>query len=122
MSRCLPSRCITTTDHHEHDLGRAWTWLIAVPFAFVAGVVAGEGLISAMGYESGAGEPVPLGPALLVGLPVILVVALPAYLAYHYGMRARSEGDRRGMLPALIAAMGGGLFLVANLAGVFAGR
>lgn len=104
--------------HHQHDLRWAWTWVVALPFVFAAGMVAGEGLFSAMGYEVGGDEPVPLGPALLVGLPVTLLIMAPGALAYLFGMRARHEGDPRGLLPALLGAAAAAFMLLTNVGGL----
>jgi hypothetical protein len=110
------------SDHRVTTLTKAWLWLVAIPFAFVAGMVAGEGLITAMGYDFAGEEPVPLGPAALVGIPITLLVAVPAVMAYRVGMRAKAEGDPRGLIPALFGAIGATFFVLTNLAGLVLGR
>lgn len=112
--------------HHagsgSHTLRNAWIWVASLPVAFAVAMVTGEGLITAMGYESGGDTPVPIWPALGVGVPVMLIVLVPSYLAYRTGMKARHEGDGRGIIPAVIAGSLGLLFLLTNLVPLFFGR
>ena len=109
--------------HHsgsgKHSLRSAWTWVASLPVAFAVAMVTGEGLISAMGYESGGEPPVPLVPALLAGTTAMLIVLVPSYFAFRAGMKARREGDERGTLPAVAGATIGILFLLTNLLSVF---
>jgi hypothetical protein len=62
----------------EHDLRKAWIAVALLPVAFVVAMFVGEGLISALGYDSG--ESVPVGPALLASIPALLVLIAPGSL------------------------------------------
>lgn len=110
------------TGQGRHTLRAAWIWVASLPVAFVLAMVTGEGLISALGYESGGDTAVPLGPALVAGVPAMLLVVVPALLAYRAGMKARREGDERGTVPATIGGVVGAMFLVTNLLGLVVGR
>jgi hypothetical protein len=77
---------------------RAWVAVVLMPVAFVVAMAVGEGLISALGYESGAEVPVPLAVALAVGVPVTLAAMIPPALAVLFGRRARLEGHRSALL------------------------
>jgi hypothetical protein len=84
----------------EHDLRKAWIAVALLPVAFVVAMFVGEGLISALGYDSG--ESVPVGPALLASIPALLVLIAPGVAAVFYGNRAhprrRPDGRHRGRL------------------------
>lgn len=103
------------------DLRRSWSWLIAVPFALVAGFVGGELVIQSLGYDVLSPQAVPLVITLLVGVPATLVMMTPGLLAYFFGMRARHEGDSRAMLPALVGGASSAFVLVSMLDGLIAG-
>jgi hypothetical protein len=47
------------------------------------------------------------------------VVLVPSYFAFRTGMRARREGNERGLLPALLGVSVGLYFLVTNIASLF---
>ena len=72
------------------------------PIAFVIAMVVGEGLITAMGYPIDEDTVAPLGTALLVSLPVIVVAMLPAALAVIFGRRALREGHRSGRFAMIL--------------------
>lgn len=51
----------------EHDLRNAWIAVALLPVGFVVAMFVGDGLIGALGYDTG--ESVPVGPARGLGLP-----------------------------------------------------
>lgn len=81
----------------------------SLPLAMVLAMVVGEGLISALGYQSGAEQPVPVGPALLAGIPALLILITPGVAAVYYGRRAYRAGRSDTKVPAWI---GGGAAVV----------
>ncbi|WP_427172502.1 hypothetical protein [Arthrobacter sp. 92] len=83
---------------------RRWAWVsvAAVPLAFAAAMFLGDGLLSMQGYSSGGENPVPLGAALLAGVPAVLLMAFPAVAAIVLGLRARKRGAAYGIVPAAI--------------------
>lgn len=90
--------------HHPHRTAEArdvrWAWLcLLLPLAFACAFLVGEGLISQLGYEVGAGE-APLWAAALALVPALVVFAVPALLASWFAHRAAARGDRRGWVPA----------------------
>ena len=78
----------------------------SLPVAMVLAMVVGEGLISALGYQSGAEQPVPLGPALLAGVPALLILITPGVAAVYYGCRASRAGRSEAKVPAWIGRGG----------------
>jgi hypothetical protein len=81
---------------------KAWICVVLIPVAFVVAMFFGEGLITALGYESGAEAPVPFLVALLVGVPVTLGAMVPAALAVLFGRRARREGHGWALVAAAV--------------------
>jgi hypothetical protein len=71
----------------------------------VLAMVVGEGLISALGYQSGAEQPVPVGPALLAGVPALLILITPGVAAVYYGRRASHAGRRDAKVPTWIGGV-----------------
>jgi hypothetical protein len=90
-----------TTRPTGRTLRRAWICVACIPVAFVLAMVAGEGLIDALGYPSGGPDP-PLWAALLVGIPMTLVGMTPAVLAFIYGRQAGRERSSRSARAATI--------------------
>ena len=88
----------------SHLTRRGWMFVAAMPVVFVIAMVAGEGLMSAMGY-SGDDEP-PLWLTLAVGGPLTLAAMVPGILAFMYGRQARLAGAGRRETAALMAIGG----------------
>lgn len=84
------------------------------PVGFVGGMLLGEALVSAQGFEVGSDEFPPLGVALLAGLPALVIVMAPAVLAIVLGLRARRQGASTGWIPALIGALVAAYAVLAN--------
>ena len=93
-----------------------------LPVAFVLAMVVGEGLLSALGYESGTEVPVPLGPAALAGVPAVLILVAPGVAAFHYGRRAYRNGRQDANVPAWIGGVIAVVALALNLLGLLVGR
>jgi hypothetical protein len=77
-----PASMIGPSKHADRDPRRAWVAVALLPVALVLAMVVGEGLISVLGYQSGSQEPVPVGPALLAGVPALLILIAPAWLRF----------------------------------------
>lgn len=103
------------TDRARRLLHRAWWSLVLVPVAFVAAMGLGEWLLSRQGQGAGAEEPVPLGAALAAGLPAVLVLLAPAVSAIWCGLRARREGLRAGIYPAVIGIVYAAFTVLTNM-------
>jgi hypothetical protein len=105
----------------EHDLRKAWIAVALLPVAFVVAMFVGEGLISALGYESS--EAVPVGPALLASIPALLVLIAPGIAAVFYGSRAyRAAGRTAAVVAAWIGGAVAGLGVAVNVLAFLVGR
>ena len=97
------------------SLRRAWWSLLGFVVTFVLAIVVGEGLASALGQPSGGSEPAEWWVMVLAGLPALAVFALPVVPAVLYGRRAVRLGDPRGRIPAVVAVVAAGGFVLLNL-------
>ena len=97
--RPCPGRDSTCPPRCQEPLRRAWVAVGFIPFAFLVAMVAGEGLIDALGYPTDGADP-PLWLALLVGAPITLLAMTPAVLAIIHGRRARRRGGGRAATTA----------------------
>lgn len=79
-------------------------------------------LIGALGYQSGSQEPVPVGPALLAGVPALLILVAPGVAAVHYGRRAHRAGCRKAIVPAWIGGMTAVVVVAQNALAFLVGR
>jgi hypothetical protein len=102
------------------DLGRGLLSLATFPVVFVVATLTGEGILAALGYESG--DAVPAGLVVVVVVPLVVLLLAPLVLAWRFGRRAAAAGDRRGhwvAWPALFLAVwtaaANGIGLVAAL-------
>ena len=88
----------------RRDLRWAWLSLLGFIPSFFAAFGVGEGLASLMGFPPGAGAaPAPaLWQMAVTTIPALIVFAIPAFIAWHFGRRAVRAGARRGWLPAAL--------------------
>ncbi|MDO8107301.1 hypothetical protein Q6348_08855 [Isoptericola sp. b441] len=95
----------------------AWTGVALVLPALLGGMLAGEALMSALGYGGLDASDIPGWALLVTATTVTLIVWLPAGIAVGYGLRARRLGDPNGLIPAVIGVVVGVGFLLTNLLG-----
>jgi hypothetical protein len=93
-----------------------------LPAGLVVAMVVGEGLIGALGYQSGSQAPVPIGPMLLAGVPALLILVAPGVAAVHYGHRAYRVGRREAAVPAWIGRATAGVVVAQNVLAFLLGR
>jgi hypothetical protein len=108
-----------TGRRHTSDLRNAWIALALYPLAYVVAALAGGGVLALLGYAEQ--EPVPLGTALAVGLPLVVLLLLPAAAGSWLGWRARRAGEPRGIWPAVVGLVLLVWTLLANLPVIVAG-
>ncbi|MGN6129077.1 MAG: hypothetical protein ACTHOK_01915 [Nocardioidaceae bacterium] len=104
--------------HHSHDLRNAWIALALFPVAYLVAALVGGAILAGLGYAEQ--EPVPLGTALAVGLPLVVLLALPAAIGCWLGLRARRAGDDRGNAPAVLGGALVAFTLLTTLVGLVA--
>jgi hypothetical protein len=117
-----PGSRVGPPTHADRDRRRAWVAVAVLPVAFVLAMLVGEGLLSALGYESGSETPVPIGPALLAGLPALLILIAPGIAAVYFGRRAYRAGRRDAEVPAWIGGVVVVVMVAQNLLGLVVGR
>jgi uncharacterized membrane protein len=108
--------------HADRDQRKAWVAVASLPVALVLAMFVGEGLIGALGYQSGGDEPVPVGPALLAGIPALLILIAPGVAAVHYGHRAYRAGRKDAKVPAWIGGVAAVVVVAQNLLAFLVGR
>lgn len=103
---------------------RAWVGVALVPVFFLVAFAVGEGMYALLGYKPENAD-APVWAVAVVSALVVLVVLIPCVVAVHFGRRAVKAGDRRGMLPAVLAAVAGAgivvLTIVSELGNVLRG-
>jgi hypothetical protein len=92
----------------------AWVSVVAIPLAFVAAMFVGEGLLSMQGYESGGEEFPPIHATLLSAVPAIVIMIAPAISAIWSGFRARRQGVRSGLIPAVVGVAAATITILTN--------
>jgi hypothetical protein len=120
--RTEPASSVGSSKHANRDLHKAWIAVGLLPVAFVLAMVVGEGLISALGYQSGSQQPVPAGPALLASVPALLILIAPGLAAVHYGRRAYRAGRPDANLPAWIGGVATVVVVTQNFLAFLLGR
>jgi uncharacterized membrane protein len=120
--RAQPATSVGPSRHAARDLRRAWVAVALLPVALVLAMVVGEGLISLLGYQSGSQQPVPVGPALVAGVPALLILIAPGVAAVHYGRRAYRAGRREAAVPAWIGGVTAVVVVVQNFLALPIGR
>jgi hypothetical protein len=98
---------------------RTWWSLLGFVPTFVLAFAIGEGLISALGYPTGGAEQAPWWAALVAVVPALVVFALPAAFAVHFGRRAVALGDPNGRVPMIVGVVvAAGFAFMNGLSGV----
>ena len=103
----------TPAPRDDRDVRFTWACLLSAPVALVLAFVVGGSIAAAMGVEEGGTAPV--GVALLVLLAVVALLAVPTALAWRFANRARSRGDDRGRVPAIVLTVIAVAFVGVNL-------
>lgn len=120
--RTEPRAPLGPSKRADRELRKAWVAVASLPMAMVLAMVVGEGLSSALGYQSGAEQPVPVGPALLAGVPALLILITPGVAAVYYGRRASRAGRRGAKVPAWIGGVAAVVVVAQNLLAFLVGR
>jgi hypothetical protein len=89
-----PASSVGPSRHADRDLRRAWVAVTSLPVTLVLAMVVGEGIISALGYQSGGQRPAPIGASAAGQCPALLILITPGVVAVHYGHRAYRAGRR----------------------------
>jgi hypothetical protein len=110
------------TTHAGERLVWAWISVALLPLSFVLALVVGAGLVAFLGYPPASTEAVPLDVGLEVGVPTVLLGIVPGALAWLFGTRANREGDRRGLVPAIVGAALSCVFVDMNVLGSLLAR
>lgn len=106
---------VVTRRSHLPAHKAVWWSLLLYPFSFVAAFVVGDGLASLLGHPVGDATDVPFWLVLAAGVPALLVFALPAFVAVHFGRRAVAEGHPNVAVPMWLAVALAALFTLQNL-------
>lgn len=90
----------------------AWIAVAAIPVAFVAGMVIGEGMLTLQGY--GGGDPLPPGVIVIAAGPALLLILAPELAAAVLGFRARGRGEASGIIPAVMGIVAAAFTIITN--------
>lgn len=103
------------------SLKKAWICLALAPAGFVIALVIGEVLPGLLGYGWTHEQPMPDGPPMMVMIPFVLLFSVPGVLAGWFGVKAWRDGERVGLVPAIVGLVIAGYYLLINLAGLIVG-
>ena len=103
----------TPAPRDDRDVRFTWACLLSAPVALVLAFVVGGAIATAMSVEEGATPPVWV--AVLVLLVAVALFAVPTALAWRFANRARSRGDDRGRVPAIVLTVIAVAFVGVNL-------
>lgn len=104
-------------DRARQPIIAAWVGVALLLPALALGMLAGEGLMSWLGYGGLDAKDLPAWALLLTATTVTVIVWLPAVVAMTYGLRARRNGNPNGLIPVVIGMVVGLGFLLTNLIG-----
>lgn len=93
---------------------RAWWSLLGFVPSFVLAFVVGEGIIAALGYDSGGDVQAPWWAVLVAGVPALVVFVVPAVLTVRQALQAMRLGDERAIVPMILALVVAGGFVLLN--------
>lgn len=99
---------------------RAWVSLAVVPLFFILAMAVGYGIYALLGYQPENAD-APFWANVAAGVPALLLLVAPCATAVFYGWRANRVGDRRALVPLVIAGLIAVWFTVLTVLGLFAG-
>lgn len=98
---------------------RAWWSLLGFVPSLALAFLVGEGLITALGYDTAGGTTPPVWAILVAVVPALVVFVLPAVVAVHFARRAIRLGDDRGHIPLIVAiVIAAGFVLLNGVSGI----
>lgn len=104
-------------DPHR-DVRWAWGFVVLIVAGGILAQFIGYGIALALGYGVPQDLPPPLGAALLIAIPAVVVAAAPGVAALIVGVRAGRGGRYSGYLAAGIGALSVAYWLVVVVASV----
>jgi hypothetical protein len=87
------------------DYRLAWLALLLFPFSLAGAFLVGNGLATVLGVPTDGSAVPPVWAALAVGVPAVLVFAIPAAVATLLCRRAARLGRPSAWGPAIVAAV-----------------
>lgn len=92
------------TPDPARDQRWAWAFVVLIVAGAILGQLLGYGIASALGYAGADAPTPPVGAALLISVPALVVSIVPGCAALYFGIRA---GMGRRFSGYLAAALGG---------------
>lgn len=91
---------MSTTTHTPRPMRSAWLSLLGIPVAVIVAFVVGSALMASTGTADG--ELLPRGSALVVFVVLLVLLAIPVFLAFRFGRAAAAQGEPKAMLPGWV--------------------
>jgi hypothetical protein len=102
----------------DRDARWAWGFVVLIVAGGILAQFIGYGMAVLLGYAEPEGTNPPLGAALLISLPAMLVAIAPAAAALYFGVRAGLGRRFSGYLAGAIGALAVVYWVVVALAGL----
>lgn len=93
---------MSTTTHTSRPMRNAWLSLLGIPVAVIVAFVVGSALMASTGTPEG--ELLPRGSAFVVFVVLLVLLAIPVFLAFRFGRAAAAQGEPRAkaMVPGWV--------------------
>lgn len=96
---------MTPASNPDRDVRWAWGFVVLIVAGGILAQLVGYGIATLLGYtEPEQGSP-PVGAALLISIPALVIAAAPGTAALYYGIRAGQGRRFSGYLAAAIGAL-----------------
>jgi hypothetical protein len=95
---------MTRAVNPHRDVRWAWGFVVLIVAGGILAQLVGYGIATLLGYGGLDQEPPPLGAALLITLPAVIIAIAPGLAALYFGIRA---GIGRRFSGYVAAAIGG---------------
>ena len=89
----------------HRDVRWAWGFVVLIVAGGILGQLVGYGIAVLLGYGGTDQAPPPLGAALLITLPALLITIAPGLAALYFGIRAGIGRRFSGYVAAAIGAL-----------------
>ena len=110
----------TRTGRSGPWLSRSWFAVVLIPLSFLPALGVAYLVYDLLGYQP-ENDDAPWWVDTASTIPAVVVFLVPCMAAVYYGVKAHRSGDRRGLVPLVIAAIAGLWWIIISLIGLLGG-
>lgn len=113
---------MTESPDPSRDQRWAWAFVVFIVAGAILGQLIGYGIASMLGYAGADAPTPPVGAALVISIPALLISSAPGSAAAYFGIRAGMGGKVMGYLAATVGVLSIAFWVVITTSAVLSTR